>query len=68
MSTMRLQKLCYYSQAWSLVWDGSPLFREDFQARANGSVCLKLFYKIQGKYSVIASDKTGVCRSYLNHT
>ena len=23
MSTMKLQKLCYYSQAWSLVWDDS---------------------------------------------
>lgn len=29
MSTMKLQKLCYYSQAWSLVWDDSPLFEED---------------------------------------
>ena len=25
MSTMKLQKLCYYSQAWSLVWDDAPL-------------------------------------------
>ena len=37
MSTMKLQKLCYYSQAWSLVWDDSPLFDEDFQAWANFS-------------------------------
>lgn len=59
MSTMKLQKLCYYSQAWSLVWDDSPLFQEDFQAWANGPVCPELFYKTQGKYSVIASDETG---------
>lgn len=26
MSTMKLQKLCYYSQAWALVWDDAPLF------------------------------------------
>lgn len=26
MSAMKLQKLCYYSQVWSLVWDDSPLF------------------------------------------
>ena len=32
MSTMKLQKLCYYCQAWSLVWDDSPLFDEDFEA------------------------------------
>jgi uncharacterized phage-associated protein len=59
MSTMKLQKLCYYSQAWSLVWDDSPLFEEDFQAWANGPVCPELFYKTQGKYSVSADDETG---------
>ena len=59
MSTMKLQKLCYYSQAWSLVWDDAPLFDEDFQAWANGPVCAELFYKTQGKYSVNASDETG---------
>ena len=36
MSTMKLQKLCYYSQAWSLVWDDAPLFDEDFEAWAMG--------------------------------
>lgn len=59
MSTMKLQKLCYYSQAWSLVWDDSPLFEEDFQAWANGPVCPELFFKTQGKYSVTAKDESG---------
>ncbi|WP_412693926.1 type II toxin-antitoxin system antitoxin SocA domain-containing protein [Clostridium sp. AF22-10] len=45
MSTMKLQKLCYYSQAWALVWDDAPLFNEDFQAWANGPVCPELFIK-----------------------
>jgi uncharacterized phage-associated protein len=56
---MKLQKLCYYAQAWSLVWDDSPLFNEDFQAWANGPVCPELFYKTKGKYSVSAEDETG---------
>ncbi len=59
MSTMKLQKLCYYSQAWSLVWDDVPLFQEEFHAWANGPVCKELFYKTQGQYSVSASDETG---------
>ncbi len=59
MSTMKLQKLCYYAQAWSLVWDDAPLFDEDFEAWANGPVCPRLFYKTQGRYSVQASDETG---------
>lgn len=59
MSTMKLQKLCYYSQAWSLVWDDEPLFAEQFQAWANGPVCPELFFKTQGRYSVTASDEPG---------
>lgn len=59
MSTMKLQKLCYYAQAWSLVWDDKPLFEEDFEAWANGPVCRDLFYKTQGQYSVSADDETG---------
>lgn len=59
MSTMKLQKLCYYSQAWSLVWDDAPLFDEEFHAWANGPVCKELFYHTQGKFSVSASDEKG---------
>lgn len=59
MSTMKLQKLCYYSQAWSLVWDDKPLFPEDFEAWANCPVCPKLFAKTKGQFSVSAKDETG---------
>lgn len=59
MSTMKLQKLCYYAQAWALVWDDKPLFNEDFEAWANGPVCRKLFLKTKGQYSVSAEDETG---------
>ena len=38
MTTMKLEKLCYYSQAWSLVWDERRLFPERFEAWANGPV------------------------------
>ena len=44
MSTWKLQKLVYYSQAWSLVWDdGEPLFGERIEAWANGPVCPDLY-------------------------
>lgn len=59
MSTMKLQKLCYYSQAWSLVWDDEPLFDEEFRAWANGPVCKELFFQTQGKFSVSADDEPG---------
>lgn len=59
LSTMKLQKLCYYSQAWSLVWDDTPLFNEDFEAWANGPVCPELFHKTQERYSVNAEGENG---------
>lgn len=52
MTTMKLQKLVYYCQAWSLAWDEEPLFPEDFQAWANGPVCVELFREHKGKYKV----------------
>lgn len=56
MSTMKLQKLCYYSQAWTLAWDEVPLFNEDFEAWANGPVCRSLFDLHKGKFLINADD------------
>lgn len=59
LSTMKLQKLCYYAQAWSLVWDDTQLFDEDFQAWANGPVCPELFHQFQGRFSVSSDIAPG---------
>lgn len=56
ISTWKLQKLCFYSQAWSLAWTERPLFENDFEAWSNGPVCPELFYAHQCKYSVIYND------------
>jgi uncharacterized phage-associated protein len=32
MTTWKLQKLVYYAQAWSLVWDDDALFDEEIEA------------------------------------
>lgn len=52
MSAMKLQKLVYYSQAWSLVWDEKPLFRAKIEAWANGPVVRALYDEHKGKFSV----------------
>lgn len=49
---LKLQKLTYYSQAWSLVWEDRPLFDEEFQAWANGPVNPLLYSKHKGTYSL----------------
>lgn len=54
-TTMKLEKLVYYCQAWSLAWDERPLFEEDFQAWANGPVCPALFAAHRGQFVVSKS-------------
>jgi uncharacterized phage-associated protein len=51
MTTWKLQKLVYYSQAWSLVWDEGPLFDEPIEAWANGPVVRALYDQHKGEYS-----------------
>lgn len=52
MPAMKLQKLVYYAQAWSLVWDEKSLFGERIQAWANGPVCPDLYSAHRGKFDV----------------
>ena len=56
LSTWKLQKLCYYAQAWEIAWTETPIFKEDFEAWANGPVCPPLFYEHKGKYIVCSDD------------
>jgi len=52
MSSWKLQKLVYYCQAWSLVWDGRPLFSDNIKAWKNGPVVPDLYHKHKGLFLV----------------
>lgn len=52
MTAMKLQKLVYYAQAWSLVWDEQPLFPQRIEAWANGPVVRELFDAHRGQFRV----------------
>lgn len=52
ISTMKLHKLLYYCQAWSLVWDEKPLFTEKIEAWANGPVVRELFNFHKGMFEL----------------
>jgi uncharacterized phage-associated protein len=56
MPTMKLQKLVYYSQAWSLVWDEAPLFEGRIEAWANGPVSPELYMAHRGQFLVNEID------------
>lgn len=49
---MKLQKLVYYCQAWSLVWDERPMIDDEFQAWANGPVAPDLYDRHRGQFTV----------------
>ncbi len=42
-NTLKVQKLCYYAQAWHLAWTGTPLFAERIEAWRLGPVCPILY-------------------------
>lgn len=50
MTHKKLQKLCYYAQAWNWALENEALFDADFQAWIHGPVCPQLYdvYKIYG--------------------
>jgi len=52
LTTWKLQKLVYYAQAWSLVWDEKPLFDQGIEAWANGPVVRELYNAHKGKFTV----------------
>ena len=52
MTTMKLQKLCYYSQVWHTYHLNTKLFKEDIQAWSYGPVSYDLFELHRGKYQV----------------
>jgi len=57
MTAMKLQKLVYYSQAWSVVWDERPLFHERIEAWANGPVVRALYETHRGEFIVASWPK-----------
>ncbi|MCX5066731.1 DUF4065 domain-containing protein [Micromonospora lupini] len=59
ITAMKLQKLCYYAQAWHLVWDDEPLFGERIEAWANGPVIPDLYAMHRGRLTLSPADFDG---------
>lgn len=56
MTIMKLQKICYLAQAYSLAWTGERLFTERFYAHTNGPYSKELAAALKGIYLVYYSD------------
>lgn len=48
MTHKKLQKLCYYAQAWNLALYKSRLFNSGFEAWVHGPVCKELYEQYKG--------------------
>jgi uncharacterized phage-associated protein len=59
MSAMKLQKLCYYSYCYHLAWEDRRLFRERFEAWANGPVSPVLYAEHRRRYELRDGDVPG---------
>ena len=67
MTSWKLQKLVYYSQAWSLVWDEEPLFDNEIQAWANGPVVVDLYKHHKRMFKITANDVPGDSSKLKQH-
>ncbi len=66
-TTMKLHKLLYYCQAWSMVWTEKPIFNEKIEAWSSGPVVKDLFYFHKGSYSIHYSDITNGNEKLLSY-
>lgn len=57
ITLLSLQKLCFYANAWSLVWDHRPLFEETFTEGKYGPFNADLSYKYKACDSLPLSLK-----------
>ena len=57
MTTMKLHKLVYYCQAWSVVWDEKPMFAERIEAWASGPVVRELYDEHKGIFQISSLEK-----------
>jgi uncharacterized phage-associated protein len=56
LPTLRLHKLLYYCQAWSLVWDEKPLFSQPIEAWPGGPMIRDLYDALKEQYELDLAD------------
>lgn len=52
LNHLKLQKLLYYTQAWHLAFEGTPLFKGKFQAWVHGPVSREIYDRFKDSKSL----------------
>lgn len=60
LTPLKLQKLLYLAQGWSYVWDGKPLFSDEFEAWQYGPVNNEIYYHFKKYGSDEIPDYEGI--------
>lgn len=68
MNHKKLQKLCYYAQAWSLALTGRRLMNTWFEAWAHGPVSPELWYRYKDWGGLLISSYEGIPNFKNNQT
>lgn len=68
MNHKKLQKLCYYAQAWSLALTGVHLMDTWFEAWAHGPVSPELWHRYKDWGGLLISSYEGVANLNNNQT
>lgn len=68
MNHKKLQKLCYYAQAWFLATTGIPLMNTQFQAWTHGPVSPELWHKYKDWGGLLILSYEGLPNFYDNQT
>ncbi len=65
---VQLQKLLYYAQAWSLAWDGTPLFAERIEAWRMGPVVPAIRWRyIEPSSEVLGERERATVDAVIEH-
>lgn len=56
ITPLKLQKLCFYAQAWNMVWEDKEIFSDEFQAWVHGPANYDLYMK----YKNFGSDQINI--------
>jgi uncharacterized phage-associated protein len=56
LTSMKLQKLCFYAQAWGFKRFNEEIVPNEFQAWRHGPVCLELYESHSGKLYIFEND------------
>jgi uncharacterized phage-associated protein len=64
---MKLQKLLYYCQAWSMVWDKKPMFYERIEVRNIGPIVNEIYILLQHLFKVTINDISLKEQSFITY-